>query len=94
MTSRVEGGPMSILESWATGTPLIATNVGMVPDIVKNKVNGLVVKVNDINSMVKQIEWLFENKRKSIKITNQALEDAKKFSWKKISDIYRQQLYK
>jgi glycosyltransferase involved in cell wall biosynthesis len=94
MTSRVEGGPMSILESWATGTPLIATNVGIVPDIVKNEINGLVVKVNDINSMVKKIEWLFENKRESIKITNQALEDAKEFSWKKISDIYRQQLYK
>jgi hypothetical protein len=44
--------------------------------------------------MIKKIEWLFEDRNELIRISNQGLVDVKGFSWKKISELYKRQLYK
>ena len=40
VTSREEGGPMSLMESMASGVPVVATRVGMAPDLIVNGVSG------------------------------------------------------
>ena len=40
VTSREEGGPKSILESMATGIPIISTPVGQAKDLIKHENNG------------------------------------------------------
>ena len=42
VTSRFEGGPKAILESMATGVPIITTPVGQAVDLVVNKKNGII----------------------------------------------------
>jgi len=44
LTSRVEGGPKAILESMASGVPLVATNVGQGPDIMRHGENAYVAE--------------------------------------------------
>ena len=47
LTSRLEGLPLAILEAWAAGVPVVSTAVGGVPDLVKNRENGLLIPSGD-----------------------------------------------
>lgn len=54
-----EGMPMTILESFANGTPVIASSLGCIPDIVTDKVNGLLFKNNDAKDLSHKIQqWV------------------------------------
>ncbi len=50
--------PMVVLEAQAAGVPVIASNVGGIPDLVENEVTGLMVDPNDGSSMARAMETL------------------------------------
>ncbi len=43
-TSRVEGGPHSLLEASACGVPVISTRVGLAPELIRHGGNGLLIE--------------------------------------------------
>jgi len=43
-TSRVEGGPHSLLEASACGVPVISTRVGLAPELIRHGDNGLLIE--------------------------------------------------
>ncbi len=47
MTSREEGGPMGLMESMASGVPVVSTAVGMGPDLITDGVTGGLVSSED-----------------------------------------------
>ncbi len=49
VTSRDEGGPRAVLESMATGVPLVTTRVGQAADLVRHGENGWMVDVEDVD---------------------------------------------
>lgn len=51
VTSREEGGPKAILESMASGVPLITTRVGQARDLVRHGFNGWMVESEDIDGL-------------------------------------------
>ena len=52
VASREEGGPRSILESMASGVPLVTTRVGQAMDLVENNKNGWIVDNEDTEALV------------------------------------------
>jgi glycosyltransferase involved in cell wall biosynthesis len=55
MTSRVEGGPCTVLESMACETPVVATRVGLVPEVVVDGQTGFSAEIGDAETMSAQL---------------------------------------
>jgi glycosyltransferase involved in cell wall biosynthesis len=56
VASRDEGGPRAVLESMATGVPLVTTRVGQAADLVEHGVNGWMVEVEDVEALTGCVE--------------------------------------
>src|SRR5262249_42944061 len=54
--SRQEGGPKAVLESMASGVPLVTTRVGQAMDLVRNGENGFIVDVEDAAGLAGWVE--------------------------------------
>jgi len=59
--SRYEGFGNAILEAMASGLPVIATEVGGIPDFVQSEVNGLLVRPDNAESLTEALIRLIEN---------------------------------
>lgn len=55
MPSLIEAFGVSILEAMAAGVPVIATNVGGIPEIIQNGVNGITIPPRNPNILAKAI---------------------------------------
>lgn len=59
--SRLEGMPRAIMESMACGTPVIGSDTSSIPEIITNKVDGMLCDLDDPESFVNAAEWLRNN---------------------------------
>ncbi len=71
MTSEYEGFPMSLLEGMANNLPLISFDVPTGPnEIIKDHINGRLIKPFEIENMAKAIFDLMQNPEKRKKLSN------------------------
>ena len=94
ITARVEGGPLSLLEAWASAVPVISTKVGMVPDYATHKSNALLAAPNDAAALAYNLEKVITNQQLNTALTKRGRLDVQQFAWPHIARQYYQQLYK
>ncbi|WKV08817.1 glycosyltransferase family 4 protein [Thermoanaerobacterium sp. CMT5567-10] len=61
LPSHSEGFGVSVAEAMALGVPVIATNVGGIPEIIKNNEDGIIVNPESPNDLANAIEILATN---------------------------------
>ena len=59
VTSRQEGGPKAILESMASGIPIISTRVGQASDLINHEQNGWLADIEDVRALVHWCEVVY-----------------------------------
>lgn len=76
--------PVSLLECFAAGVPIVATNAGGIPYISKDRESALLVPINDHSALAERAMELIENDGLASRITNGGLAEVKKYSWEPV----------
>jgi glycosyltransferase involved in cell wall biosynthesis len=75
LPSRSEGRPAAILESMACATPVVASRVGGIPEIIRHGSNGLLFDTERADLLASALRELIAEPRLRARIAAQALED-------------------
>ncbi|KKS26440.1 MAG: Glycosyl transferase group 1 [Parcubacteria group bacterium GW2011_GWA2_42_11] len=79
-----EGLPYAILEAMAAGLPIIASNIGGIPELVENDFNGYLVPPAKPEILAQKIAELLANPAQQEKFSQNSLAKAKNFSLEKM----------
>ena len=88
LPSHTEGLPNAVLEAMAAGLPVIATDVGGVPDLIAPGLNGLIVPPRDPHSMAHCIDELIKSPNERHRLGMSARAVAARFDWQTIARSY------
>jgi len=65
MPSRSDAYGIAFLEAWASGKPVIGANIGATPEVIRDKVDGLLVEFDDYIDIAEKVVLLLKKKRLS-----------------------------
>ena len=74
------------LEAMACGVPIVASNLGGIPDTVKDGENGLLVPPGDPDALADALIYVLENEDVREKRGVNGKNEVKKYSWDKIAE--------
>jgi len=86
---RSEGFGLTVLEAMSSGLPVIATNVGGLPELVKDGVNGFLVEPGNPAQLAQAMIKL-DDRDLSLKMGVESRKIAEKMSWKTMTSSYEQ----
>lgn len=94
MPSRMESFGVAVLEAGACARPVVASDIGGVPDLVVNNETGLLIPAEDVESLADAIVRLAQDRKLGQKIgLNGYHHVARNFSWEssldRMSDLYQ-----
>lgn len=83
-TTNFDNMPVSVIEAMALGLPVVSTNVGGMPFLIKHGVDGLLVEPNSAEVFVQTIERLVHNQEKTILTTKAARMKVEAYDWEQV----------
>jgi len=91
-TSNIDNSPLSVIEAMALGLPVITTNVGGMPFLIDDKIDGLLVQKNSPEEVSILVDWIVQNPKETKEITCKAREKVQNFDWHKIKEDWKELL--
>lgn len=88
-----ESFPMTILEAFREGTLVLASNIGSIKSIIKDKFNGILFEPGNTLDLIDKVKWILNNQKECDQIAlNANNEFNKKYSsevnYKQLIDVY------
>jgi len=91
LTSRKEGFPYVLLEAGYAGVPIVASNIGGIPEILKDEETGLLSEPENVKDVSVKIEKLLHNKNYAERLGKNAKTYVEQnFSFEKTLKLTRQ----
>lgn len=79
--SVVDNQPVSLLEAFAAGLPIVSTGTGDIPAMVRHGALGSIVRQGDPVAMTKAVVSLLENPRRALSMTRDARQEVERYTW-------------
>ncbi|MCK9378627.1 MAG: glycosyltransferase family 4 protein [Candidatus Moranbacteria bacterium] len=83
-----EGMSNAMLEALSSGLPIVSTDTGGADELVKEGVNGYIVKMKDARDLAEKLEKIISNEELRVRMGRESRKIAEKMSWEKVAKQY------
>lgn len=73
--------PLSLFEAFACGLPVISTNVGGLPDFIKDGYNGFLIQPNNEEELLEKMRFVLKNESIMQPIIRNGFDTFKRYTW-------------
>jgi L-malate glycosyltransferase len=84
--SLIDNMPISILEAWASRVPVVSTNVGGVPLLVRHAENGLLVPPSEPEAMANAVLLVLTDPCRRKALSDAGRDRAQQYAWSNVRD--------
>ena len=84
LVSGFEGFPHLVLEAWAAGVPVVASDIPAIRDIIINRETGILVPYKDVQAIADALVEVVQNEELARKLRENGRRELAKYRWEKI----------
>jgi glycosyltransferase involved in cell wall biosynthesis len=89
-TTHFDNTPVSVIEAMALGLPIVSTNVGGIPFLLKNNETALLVQDSAVDEMTQAIIELIENSELANQLSQNGRKLAEQFDWNSVKNQWKE----
>ena len=86
--SEVDNQPVTILEAFAAGLPVVTTPAGDIPSMVDHERTGLIVPFEDATAIAFAVCRLVEDRALASRLTESAAREVQRYTWESVRDAW------
>jgi phenylacetate-CoA ligase len=87
-SSVVDNQPVSVLEAFASGLPVVSTGTGDIAALVRDGETGMLVPPRDPAAMAKAVTTLLEEPERAVGIARRARDEVAQYTWPRVRDLW------
>ncbi len=91
-TTNFDNTPVSVIEAMALGLPVVSTNPGGVPYLIKDGITGLLVDCGNVEAMSTAIASLIKNSESAGQLSHAARKQVEAYSWTVVAEQWKKLL--
>ncbi len=84
--SVIDNMPVAIIEAFYCGLPVVTTNAGGIPYIVRDRENGLLCAMRDVEALAQALVAVMEDHHLRATVISGGRSDAARFSWEQVRE--------
>jgi L-malate glycosyltransferase len=92
-TNRLDNMPVTIIEMWASGVPVVGTNVGGMPYLVRDGIDAILVPSEDHEAMAAACLELLSNSDRAERLSIAGRARAEDLSWTRVEPMWKHALF-
>ena len=89
-SSVVDNQPVSILEAFAAGLPVISTPTGDIAFMIRDKETGMLVPPDRPEALAGAVFWLLAHQPEAVHMAEAAKREVEKYTWRNVRTDWRQ----